>query len=171
MLRALVLALHYYTTGLMGQTHRRIGFINMLTTGTRCAVSIRANIRRININLNIVINLRRHIDRRERCMTAITRIKWRLAHQTMHTNLSTQPTKGIFTANLHRGTFNTSHITGRAFHQLRFKAFIVSPAQIHAQQHLSPILSLSATRARLNIQISVIWVHLATKHTAKFQLR
>ena len=170
MLRPLTLTLHHNTTGLMGQPHRRIRLINMLTTSTRRPVGIRTHIRRIDLNLNIVIDLRRHIHRRKRRMATIARIKRRLAHQPVHTNLRAQPAKRIFATYLHRRTLNTSYITSRALHQLRLKTLIVRPAQIHTQQHLRPILSLSATRTRLNIQIGVISIHLTTKHAAKLQL-
>ena len=170
MLRPLTLTLHHNTTGLMGQTHRRIRLINMLTTSTRSPVSISTHIRRINLNINIVINLRRHIDRRKRRMATIARIKRRLAHQAVHTNLRAQPAKSILARHLHSGTLNTSHITSRALHQLRLKTLIVSPAQIHTQQHLRPVLRLSAARARLNIQVGIVRIHLTAKHTAKLQL-
>ena len=170
MLRPLTLTLHHNTTGLMGQPHRRIRLINMLTTSARSPVSISTHIRGINLNLNIVIDLRRHIHRRKRRMTTIARIKRRLAHQPVHTNLRAQPAKGIFATYLHRRTLNTSYITSRALHQLRLKTLIVRPAQIHTQQHLRPILRLSATRTRLNIQIGIISIHLTAKHTAKLQL-
>ncbi len=154
----------------MGQAHGGIGLVNMLTTSTRGAVGIGTNIRGININLNIVVDLWGHIHRRKRRMATIAGIEWRLAHQPMHTNLRAQPAKGILTTDLNRGTFNTRHITGRAFHQLSLKPFVVCPTQIHAQQHLSPVLRLSAARARLNFKIGVILVHLTAKHAPKLEL-
>jgi hypothetical protein len=43
------------------------------------------------------------------------------------------------------------------------------PAQIHAQYHLRPVLSLGASRAGLNVEISVVAVHFAGKHATKLE--
>ena len=80
MLRALILALHHYTTGFVGQAHRGIGLVNMLTTSTRSTVSVGTNIRGINLNLNIVVNFWGHKHRRKRRVATIAGIEWRLAH-------------------------------------------------------------------------------------------
>ena len=43
------------------------------------------------------------------------------------------------------------------------------PAQIHAQDHVCPILRLSTAGARLNIDESITGVLLAAEHATKFQ--
>jgi len=47
----------------------------------------------------------------------------------------------------------------------------VAPAQIHAQQHLRPVLGLGAAGAGLDVQEGVVGVHLAREHAAKFEVR
>jgi hypothetical protein len=44
-----------------------------------------------------------------------------------------------------------------------------SPAQIHAQNHVCPVLRFGTTRTGLDIEIGVIAVHFAGKHAAKLQ--
>jgi hypothetical protein len=43
------------------------------------------------------------------------------------------------------------------------------PAQIHAQDHLGPVLRLGATSAGLDIDIRITGVHFAGKHATEFQ--
>jgi hypothetical protein len=43
------------------------------------------------------------------------------------------------------------------------------PAQVHAQDHLGPVLCLGAAGARLDIDIGVIGVHLAREHAPEFE--
>ena len=56
MLAAIVLTLHYDAGWSVGQSHSRIGFIDVLTTCAGSAESIDAHIGRIHINLNRSIN-------------------------------------------------------------------------------------------------------------------
>ena len=45
-----------------------------------------------------------------------------------------------------------------------------SPAQIHAENHLGPILRLGSTGAGLNVDERIACVHLPGEHAAKFKL-
>ena len=46
----------------------------------------------------------------------------------------------------------------------------VAPAQVHAHQHLRPVLRLGAAGAGLDIQEGAVRIHLAGKHALKFEL-
>ena len=50
------------------------------------------------------------------------------------------------------------------------EAVLLAPAQIHAQQHLRPILRLGAAGARLDVQERAVRVHLAGEHALEFEL-
>ena len=63
MLRSVVLALGNNPGRDMGHTYRRIGPVNVLTTGPGCTIGINAKILIENFDLNIVINPRIHPDR------------------------------------------------------------------------------------------------------------
>ena len=43
------------------------------------------------------------------------------------------------------------------------------PAQIHAQQHLRPVLRFRATGARLNVEVGTVDIHLTREHAPEFQ--
>jgi hypothetical protein len=47
----------------------------------------------------------------------------------------------------------------------------LGPAQVHAEQHLGPVLRLGSARARLDVEVGIIAVHLACKHAPELELR
>jgi hypothetical protein len=46
---------------------------------------------------------------------------------------------------------------------------LLGPAQIHAQQHLGPVLGLGATRTGLDIEIGIVGVEFAVEHAAELE--
>ena len=47
----------------------------------------------------------------------------------------------------------------------------LTPAQVHAQQHIGPVLGLGPAGAGLDIEIGIVSIHLAGKHALEFQAR
>ena len=85
-------------------------------------------------------------------------VKGRLAHQAVHARLGAQPTKGILSFKLNRRAFEARHFTCGCFDQSRFKSLVLAPSQVHAKQHLGPVLRLGATGSGLDIEVSVVGV-------------
>ncbi len=88
----------------------------------------------------------------------------------MYTCLGAQPSEGIFALKLHGRTFKSGHFTRRCFKDGCLEALVFTPSQIHAKQHLCPVLSFSAAGPCLHIKISIVWIHFTGEHAAKFQL-
>ena len=103
-------------------------------------------------------------------MATVTGVKRALAHQAVHANFGTQPAESVFTTNMHGGTLDTGNLSLGQLDNLRIKAVLVRPAQIHAQQDIGPVLRFGTTGAGLNIQVAVVGVHIATEHAAEFEL-
>ena len=72
MLRALALTLHHGISGQMGETHRRVGAIDMLPARTTGTIGIHAHVGRVNFNFDIVVDLSRDEDRGKGCMATIS---------------------------------------------------------------------------------------------------
>jgi hypothetical protein len=53
---------------------------------------------------------------------------------------------------------------------LGFEALLLGPAQVHAHQHLGPVLALGAARAGMHGDDGVQRIGLAVEHGARFQL-
>ena len=169
MLRALGLALHHNARGTVGETHRRIGLVDVLTPGATGAIGIHAQVRRVDLDVDAVVDLRRDEHRGKRGMAPIARIERRFAHQAMHAGFGAQPTEGVGAVEADRGAFDTGHFAARGLDQLRGKSLGFAPAQIHAQEHFGPVLSFGAARAGLNIQKGMVRIRGAAEHAAKFQ--
>ena len=46
---------------------------------------------------------------------------------------------------------------------------MVGPAQVHAQQHVGPVLGFGTAGPRLDIQVGIVLIHLATEHAAELK--
>lgn len=102
-------------------------------------------------------------------MPSITGIEWRFSHQPVHAGFSAQPAKSIFARNEDGRTLDACHFPGRSLDYFCLECMRLSPAQIHAQNHLRPVLRLGATSTRLDVDIGIGNVLLTTEHAPKFQ--
>ena len=88
----------------------------------------------------------------------------------MHAILTLQEAIGkLATLYLHGDTLDTSLITVKQVTDCDFIAMSLSPAHIHTHQHLRPVLSLSTTSTRVNLEHAVHGVFLLAQHVHKFQ--
>src|SRR5690606_16349200 len=149
-LGALVLAADHSIGRHVGNTYRRIRGVDVLTTGSGGAVGVDTQIRRVDLDLDVVIDFGRDEHGGKGGVAAVAGVVRALAHQPVHTDLGTQPAVGVFTLDVDGGALDARNFTGSQFHDGRFKAVMIGPAQIHAQQHVGPVLGFGATGARLN---------------------
>jgi hypothetical protein len=70
---------------------------------------------------------------------------------------------------MHGGGFDAGHLALGLFRDLDLETLAFTPAQIHAQQHLRPVLRLGATGAGLHIDVGIVGVGLAAEHALEFQ--
>ena len=68
-----------------------------------------------------------------------------------------------------RRALDARHLAGRFLEHVDGVAVPLAPAQIHAQQHLGPVLRLGAARARLDIEERIVRVHLAGEHAPELE--
>ncbi|MNO87252.1 hypothetical protein D3C76_786710 [compost metagenome] len=71
---------------------------------------------------------------------------------------------------MHGGALDAGDFAFGQFDDGGVEAALVGPAQVHAQQHVGPVLGLGAAGAGLDVQVGVVHVHLAAEHAAEFQL-
>src|SRR5215217_3083331 len=74
-------------------------------------------------------------------------IKRRDTHQPVHSGFGSQKPVGVFAFNSERYTLQSSFLAGLILEHFSFEATLLGPLQIHAQQHLGPILRLGAACA------------------------
>ena len=92
-------------------------------------------------------------------VAAVAGIEGRFAHQAVHADLGAQPAEGIIALEVDGGALDAGDLAGRDLHQLGLEAAPLAPAQIHAQQHLGPVLRLGAAGAGLDVDEGVVGVH------------
>ena len=80
-LRAVVLALHDDTGRHVRDPHRGVGLVDVLTARARCAVRVDAQVGRVDLDFDRIVDFRVHEHRRERRVAAARRVERRLAHE------------------------------------------------------------------------------------------
>ena len=103
-------------------------------------------------------------------MAAVVRIERALAHQPVHADLGLEPAVGVVALDAEGGRLDAGHFAAGDLQQLGLPAAVLAPAQVHAQQHLGPVLRLGAAGAGLDVDEGVVGVHLAGEHALEFQL-
>src|SRR5215217_5065266 len=82
-------------------------------------------------------------------------IKRRDTHQPVYSGFGRQKPVGVFAFNSERYTLQASFLAWLILEHFSFESALLGPLEIHAQQHLGPILRFRATRARMNRANSV----------------
>ena len=94
-LGALILALHDDARRLVRHADGRRRFVDVLAASARRAVRVDADIRHVDVDLDIVIDLRHDVAGRERRVAARLRVKRRDAHKAMDSLLRLEEAVGI----------------------------------------------------------------------------
>ena len=153
----------------MSHPDRGIGRIDVLPAGARSAVNIHPNIRRVEVDINVVIHFRRDKHCRKRRVPSVTRVKRGLTNQAMNAGFRAAPAISVITGDMNCGALNSRDIAGGDLDEVIFPAAAFSPTQVHTQQHLSPILGFGTARTRLDIDKTGAGVHFSSKHSLEFQ--
>jgi len=72
---------------------------------------------------------------------------------------------------VHGRALDACHFTGRRLDDLGVETMCLGPPQIHAQQHLGPVLCLRAARTGLNVEVCIAGVHFAREHAPELETR
>ena len=105
----------------------------------------------------------------ERGVAAVAGIERRLAHQAMHARLGAQPPIGVLAGELHRGALDARDFARARIDHFGSEAARGAPAQVHAQQHLRPVLGFGAAGAGLDVHEGAVRVHLAVEHALELE--
>src|SRR6185312_4717615 len=92
------------------------------------------------------------------------------AHQAMNADLASQQSECVLSADGKGRGFDARFFTGLIIVEYGFEALALRPTQIHAHEHLRPILRLGPTRARMNGDNRIATVILSAQQRLRFQL-
>jgi hypothetical protein len=89
-------------------------------------------------------------DRSERGLAARVGVKRRDAHEPMYPVFGSQVTIGPITAHLERGALDASLFARLMVEHFNREAMALTPAEVHAQEHLRPVLGIGPARSRID---------------------
>ena len=138
------------------EAHRGIGLVDVLTAGAGGAIGVGAHILVEDLDVDRVVDLRIDPHARERGVPARVRIIRADAHQTMHARFRLQPAVRVLAMHEHRRGLDAGRVAALLFQQIGLEAARIRPTQIHAHQHLGPILALGAACAGIELDVGVV---------------
>src|ERR1019366_3883007 len=115
----------------------------------------------INVDLDAVVDHRKHHDAGKRGVAARIGVEWRDAHQPVHAVLAFEPAIGVVALDRHGRRLDAGALAFGLLEPFDLVAVLLGPAHIHAHQHASPVLALGAASAGMDLEIAVVGVALA----------
>jgi hypothetical protein len=88
----------------------------------------------------------------------------------MHAGLGPQPAVSVVAGEVDARALDAGDFAVADVDDLGLEAVLLAPAQVHAQQHLRPILRFGAARSRLDVEERAVRVHLAGEHALELEL-
>ncbi len=98
-------------------------------------------------------------------------IEGRLAHQAVHAGFRAQVAVGIVAADLERCGLDAGDLALGFLQDLDPETLVVAVLQVHALEHLRPVLRLGAARAGLDVDEAVVRVERVGEHAPELQRR
>ena len=169
-LRAVVLALDDDVGRQVRDAHRRVGLVDVLAAGAGGAKGVDAQVGRIDLDLDRLVDFRIDEHAGERRVAARVRIERALAHQPVHAGFGAQIAVGVVAGDLDRRALDAGHFACGFFEHLGAIAFALAIAQVHALEHRRPVLRLGAAGARLDVDEARCRIHRIVEHPAEFQI-
>src|SRR5689334_13846756 len=174
MLRAFILALHHNwqpaRRGEVRDAHRRVRHVHVLAAGARCAERVDPDILFLDIDLDLVIDLRIHEHAREAGVAARVGVERRNPYQPVYADFALQQAVRVLAIHFESGALDPRAFALQAVRNHGLKALAFSPAQVHAKQHLRPILAFGPAGARMDRDDRVAMIVLAGEQHRRLQL-
>src|SRR5690606_35228578 len=160
-LRAVILAGDDDAGGDVGDTHRRIGGVDVLPARAGGAVGVDLEVAFLDVDLDIVVDHRVDPHRREAGVPPRGAVVGRDTHEPMHAAFGLGIAIGVLALEQQRGGLDAGLLAGLIFDDLYLETALLGPALIHALEHLGPVLALGAARTGVDLDIGVVAIRLA----------
>ena len=134
--------------GHVGQAHRRVGLVDVLAAGALGAVGVDADVVPVDLDLDVVVDLRQDLDQGERGLAPVLRVERADAHEAMDAALRAQPAVGAPPLDLDGHALEAGLLALLLVDDLGLEAMALGPAQVHAQEHLGPVGAPRCRRRR-----------------------
>ncbi|KAF5065548.1 hypothetical protein DSECCO2_273060 [anaerobic digester metagenome] len=142
----------------MGDPNRRFGFVDMLAACAAGPIGVDLQVIRIDLYILILFQFGKNLHRSKRRLALAVGVERGNSHQAMDSLFTSQIAVGILSGDLDHRFPDPSFLAIELVQQLCFKALLLSPAQIHAHQHLGEVLSVRTAHPDMEIQDGVIGI-------------
>src|SRR4029077_7839523 len=139
-LAALVLALHDDAGRQVCDADGGFDFVHVLAAMSAGAKCVYAQLLGLHHDVDLVIDFGDGEDRRERSVASRRLVEWGNAHKAMNSTFAREHTESVLALDLHGGGFDAGFFAGSRIEDGGPEPFLLGPAEIHAQQHLGPVL-------------------------------
>ena len=133
--------------GIVRQANGRVGLVDVLPAGTLGAVGVDPDLVPVELDLDVVVDLRQDLDEGERGLAPLLRVERADAHQPMDAALGAQPAVGPPAVDLDGHALEARLLALLLVDDLGREAVPLGPAQVHPQEHLGPVGRLGAAGA------------------------
>ena len=153
----------------MGDAHRRVGHVDVLTTGTRGPVGVDPQVLLVDLDIGHILEERGDLECGEGGLSLALGVERRHAHQSVHTMLGSEASVGVAAVDEEGGRRDTRLVAGRHLIQFHLEPALLGPAQEHAQDHVGPVLCVSPALAGLDLADGAVVVVLAGEQRPQFE--
>ena len=138
--------------------HGRVRDVDVLAAGAARAVGVDAEVLVGDLDLDVLVDLGRHVDGSERGVPPLRRVEGRDPHQPVDAHLALQVSVGVVPDDVERGALDARLLAVLPLDELGLPAARLGEAHVHPQKHLGPVLGLRAAGARVDRQPGVLGV-------------
>ena len=153
----------------MRDAHGRFGPVDVLAAGAAGSVHVDTQVGRVDLDVEVVVDFRRHEYGRKRRMATVTGVERRLADEPVHAEFGPEPAERVIALDVHGRALDAGDLALRHLDQLGIESVGLGPFQVHAQQHLGPILRFGPARTGLDVEECIRVVGLAAEHALEFE--
>ena len=157
-LAALRLAEHHDARGQVGQADGGGGLVDVLAAGAAGAAGLHLDVLRPDLDLAVVVQLGHDLHGGEAGLPPGVGVEGRYTDQSVHAVLALEITVGVVALDEDGGGLDACLVACLVVHQLIGVAVALSPAGVHAVEHLGPVLGLGAACTGVEGENGVIGV-------------
>ncbi|TLD44612.1 MAG: hypothetical protein FAZ92_03162 [Accumulibacter sp.] len=168
-LRAVVLALDDDVGRQVRDADRRIGLVDVLAAGAGSAVGVDAQVCRVDLDGEGIVDLGVGRHRAEARMATGVRVERRLAHQTVDAGFRAQHAVGVVAGDADARRLDAGDLAFGFLEHLDRVTLALGVAQVHAQQHRRPVLRLGAAGTCLDVEEAVERVGRVVEHAPELE--
>ena len=143
------LAADHDARGLVDETDRRRGLVDLLAAGAGRAVHFHLDVFRPQVDFDAVVDLGHDFDGREGRVTTSLGVEGGDTDEAMYPGLTLHVSVGVLALDEDGGGLEARFIAVEVVEGLDLEAVALAPAVVHAEQHGGPVLGFGAAGARV----------------------